>query len=105
VRELGDRRTEGQVLGYVGLLHARQGRAAEARASLGSGEALLAQSADASSLAIVLCASAEAEHLAGDASPARAILERARVLARSLEAGEESELGLALARVSMLIGC
>ena len=105
VRELGDRRTEGQVLGYVGLLHARQGRAAEARAALDSSESLLAQSADAGSLAIVLCASAEAAHRAGDASRAREVLDRACVLARSLEAGEASELGLALARASTLIGC
>ena len=101
-RNLEDQLAEGQVLGYLGLLHARQGRARDARDCLAAGEALLLRGGDPHTIGVLLCARVEAEHLAGDASAAHATLERARALARDVDAGEQSDLGRALARVSKL---
>ena len=103
-RDMGDQRSEGQFLGYLGLLHARQMRPGQARACLQAGEALLRVVADRPSLAILLCASAEAEGLAGDASAARAAQAQAQEIAGAIGAGADSELGLALARVGDLLG-
>ena len=101
--ELDDRVTEGQVLGYLGLLHARERRVDEARTVLAWAESLLAGGGDANAMAIVLCARAEAEHLAGDREAAQATLERVLTFARDLETGEQSELGRTLARVTSLL--
>ena len=103
-RDMGDQRSEGQFLGYLGLLHARQMRQGEARACLQAGEALLRAVADRPSLAILLCASAEAQGLAGDATAARATQAQAQAIAVAIGAGADSEIGLALARVGDLVG-
>ena len=67
------------------------------------GEQLLSRGGDANTLGLLLCARTESEHIARDARAARATLERALALAKDLDAGVESELGRALARVSKLI--
>ena len=103
-RESGDRRTEGQFLSYLGLLHARQANFVEARRCLDSGEALLRAVSDRTSLGILLCSRAETEHLAGVPDAARAALAEADVIAAEVGAGPDSELGLALARVRNLCG-
>ncbi len=97
-RELQDRRCEGQFLGYLGLALAHVSRFAESRSGLDAGESLLAEMSDPFSLAVLLCARAEVEHLAGCAGAARAYFERAASLAQGLAIGASSELGLALAR-------
>jgi hypothetical protein len=98
-RELGDRRSEGQVLGYLGLAHARQARFDKARACLDTGEALLREMSDRLSLGVLLCCRAEAVHIAGDLDAAEDALAEAESLATATGAGADSELGLALARV------
>jgi predicted ATPase/class 3 adenylate cyclase/tetratricopeptide (TPR) repeat protein len=98
-RESGHRRREGQFLGYLGLLHAHQGKFDEARHCLDAGEALLRQVSDRTSLGLLLCGRAEAEHLAGVARTASAALAAADVIATEVRAGPDSELALALARV------
>jgi predicted ATPase/class 3 adenylate cyclase/Tfp pilus assembly protein PilF len=103
-RDLGHRRTEGQIRGYLGLLHAHAGRFDEARGCLDSGEALLRSLSDRTSLGILLCSRAETECLAGVGSAAKAALEAADACAVAVNAGPDSELGLALARVRSLLG-
>ena len=103
-RQIGDQHGEGQFLGYLGLLHARQARPGEARACLLAGEARLRTTVDQPSLAILLCARAEAEQLAGDNMIGRALLAQAQEIASEIGAGKKSELGLTLTRVSDLLG-
>src|SRR5207245_3178217 len=86
-RELGDRRSEGQVLGYLGPLHARQARFDEARACLDTGEALLRAMSDRLSLGVLLCCRAEAAHLSGDPGAATDALAEAASLATQIGAG------------------
>ena len=103
-RDLGDRRSQGQFLGYAGLLHARQGRDHDARECLSAGETLLRSMSDWHSLGILLCASAEAYHRAGDLRAAVAALADARAIASDLESvPAESELGRALQGASDLV--
>ena len=101
--DLGYRRIEGQVLGYLGLLFAHQARFDEAHRCLDSGEAALHAVSDEMSLGILLCSRAEAEHLAGDASAATAALDEAKATAVAVKAGADSELGLVLKRVRDLL--
>jgi len=102
--ESGDRRSEGQTLSYLGLLHAHQANFAEARRCLDSSETLLRAVTDRTSLGILLCNRAEAEHLAGVSSSAKAALAEADVIAAEVGTGPDSELGLALTRVRNLLG-
>jgi tetratricopeptide (TPR) repeat protein len=102
-RDLGDRRSEGQTLSYLALLHAHQANFVEARHCLDAGEALLRAVSDQMSLGILLCNRAEAEHLAGVPDAAGAALEATNVIATEVGAGPDSELGLALARVRNLL--
>ena len=102
-RTLGDPIAEGQFLGYLGLLHARQGRHNDARRCLGSGQALLHAASDAFGLGVLLTSRAEAHHLAGDDAAATASLAAVATIAAEVGAGPASEIGLALARVRVLI--
>ena len=103
-RALADWRSEGQVLGYLGRLYARQSNFVEARRCLESSEALLRAAPDPDSLGITLCSRAESEHLAGDSATAAAALAEAGAIAAKIEAGQDSELGQALARAQRVIG-
>ncbi|MFN0185484.1 MAG: ATP-binding protein [Aquabacterium sp.] len=98
-QELGDKNYEGQFLAYFALLHARQGRHDQATECLERGEALLRETSDPFSLAILQCSRAEARHRAGDAQAAGLALAAAEAAAVELGAGETSELGISLARV------
>ncbi len=102
-QRIGDRHTEGQVLGYLGVEHARQRAIDEARECLDRGQVLLREAADALSLGILLCGRAECEWLAGDTRAAEAARREATELATQAGAGPDSELGLALARVSEML--
>lgn len=102
-RTLGDHRSEGQILGYRGLLDARQQRFDSARAMIDEGERLLLASADQLSLALLLCARAESEHLAGSPGAAAQALHRAQALGALVGAATGSELQQALARVQDLM--
>jgi predicted ATPase/class 3 adenylate cyclase/tetratricopeptide (TPR) repeat protein len=102
-RELGHRRAEGQVLTYLGLLHARRASFDAARDCLDTGEALLRAASDQFSLGILLCNRAEVEHLARAPAAAQAALLAADTIANEVSAGEDSELGRALARVRRLL--
>ena len=100
----GYRRLEGQILSYLGLLHARQANFVDARDCLDSGEALLRAVSDQTSLGILLCSRVETEYLAAHPDVARVALAAAEVIAAEVRAGPDSELGLALARVRDLPG-
>ena len=102
-RELADHTSQGQSLGYLGLSHARQGRFDQGRECLAAGELLLKDASDPISLALLQCCRAEAEFLAGSLEAARRAAAAARALARSIGAGPESELGVALAQIGRLI--
>ena len=102
-RVLADPRLEGQFRASLGLLLARQGRMAEGRECLVIGEALLRESSDRLSLALLLCARAESEHLAAESTAALRFLQEARVLASQADVGEASELGQALARLKSMV--
>jgi hypothetical protein len=95
-RKLGDRRLEGQFLGYLGLARAKQGRFDEASQCLRLGERLLGEVGDRGNRAVLLCQWTEAECLAGDVSAASDLLEQARLLATETNAGVDSELGVLL---------
>jgi predicted ATPase len=99
---LGDRRMQGQILGYQGLLFARRGLTGQALQCLAEGESLLRAVADPFSLGVLLCARAETEVLSGSAELAHARLAEARQMALEIGANPMSELGLALARVESL---
>lgn len=102
---LGDRRSEGQFLGYLGLARARQGRFGEAVESLGTGNRLLAAVEDRVNQAALLCQWVQAECLAGNAIEAAARLAQAEALTRGSELGESSELAALLRdAASMLDG-
>jgi hypothetical protein len=102
-RDLGDRRSEGQFLGYLGVLHARQSRFGAARECLATGEQLLRSVSDRASLGVLLCGRAEAEHRAGDAQAATDALAQAGAIAVELaEFDVESEFGQALSRARAL---
>ncbi len=99
-RDLTDRRAEGQCLTYLGLLHARCGRHAQARGCLVEGGGLLEAVSDRVSLGVLLCARAEAEHLAGDVAAAGAAWAAAQQIEAELVVVQpDSEFGQALQRV------
>ena len=86
------------------MLHARQSRHAEARRCLDDGQALLEAAPDRIGLGVLLCSRAEAAQLAGDAAAARTAFDAASSIGREIGAGEESELGQALARLRAMGG-
>ena len=94
----------GECLGHLGLLHARQGRHAQALRCLDEGEAQLRALSDKWLLGILLCGRAEALHWAGDAAASAAALASAAELAVDTQAAEKSELGAALSRTRALVG-
>ncbi|MEO8124320.1 MAG: tetratricopeptide repeat protein, partial [Burkholderiales bacterium] len=102
-QELADHTSQGQSLGYLGLSHARQGRFDVARECFAAGELLLQKVSDPTSLALLQCARAEAEFLAGRLEVARLSARYAEKLARGAGAGSDSELGVALTRIGRLI--
>jgi hypothetical protein len=91
------------VLGYLGVLHARQGRHDEARTCLEEGHRLLVEVGDLSSLGVLSCGRAEALWRAGDPDEARRAHARATALAGEIQAEPESEFGQALALVGRLV--
>ncbi|MEO5882210.1 MAG: tetratricopeptide repeat protein [Caldimonas sp.] len=102
-RATGERRSEGQVLSYLGALLARNGQASAAAELLTQAENVFAEGSDGLSLGILRCHRAEAACLAQDRESAREHLREARRLSVELAAEPQSELGLALARVSSLL--
>jgi predicted ATPase/class 3 adenylate cyclase len=94
----------GECLGHLGLLHARQGRHAQALVCLDEGEAQLRALSDQWLLGILLCGRAEALHWAGDAAASSAAIASAAALAVETNAAAESELGAALSRTLALVG-
>ena len=91
-RASGDRRKQGQFLGYLAIAQARSGHVAQARASLAAAEALPTSQSDRLSFALLQCDRAEIEALAGGAGAAHTALDQARAIARELECAVESEL-------------
>ncbi|HEX2540428.1 MAG TPA: tetratricopeptide repeat protein [Caldimonas sp.] len=98
-----DLRCEGQFLGYLGLLEARSGHRTAAETAFERGEALLRETKDPVSLAILLCAAAQAAHLAADRDRATASLDEAMAIAGRTGMESTSELGLALAEATTLL--
>ncbi len=98
-RQLQDRPSEGQFLGYLGQLHAQCGDIAAARDCIAQAQAVLASLDDPFKLGLLLCQHAEVERLGGDPVAAQAAIERARRIYADIGAGPESEIGLALARL------
>jgi len=83
-RELGDRRSEGQVLGYLGLLHARQAGSTRRAPASNSGEALLRAMSDRLSLGVLLCCRPKALNSPATSTPPGALSPRRnRWLARA----------------------
>jgi len=104
MRELSDRRGEGQILGYLGRARGRLCEFELARKCFASGYALLKEVSDTLSLGVLLCDRAECEWNAGNAAAAHLALKEARELAQEAGAGKQSELGQALTRVADLVG-
>ena len=95
---------KGQILGYLGLLHARQGRHAIASERLDAGAALLREASDEINLGVLLCARAELEWRSDRFDAARITLGEAEAIARSTEGATGSELATALEGVRTLFG-
>ena len=104
-RAIGERQTLGQALGYLGLLLARQGEFGAARERLDDGAAILRQISSHVDLGLLLCARAEAEHLAGDVSAAHNAIGEAAAIAAAIgaESAIDSELARTLDRVRALV--
>ena len=98
-QQLGDRRTEGQFLGHQAVALARGGRLEEADAALAKAQALLLSQGDPVSRGLLCAQRAEVAGLAGDIQRAKTALDEATTLAESAQAGPESELGKAIARL------
>jgi hypothetical protein len=90
------RRIEGQTLGYLGLLHANCGRFEDARTCLDTGEMILRELSDQTSIGILLCCRVEVDQRRGAADAAQAALVEAEAIAVEVGAGANSELGVAL---------
>jgi predicted ATPase/class 3 adenylate cyclase/Tfp pilus assembly protein PilF len=103
-RALANRHLEGLFLGYLGRLHGREARHAEAAQCLDAGQALLETALDRVGLGILMCSRAEAAHLAGDDEAARRALTVAQRTADTVGAGRDSELGMALERLRGVVG-
>jgi len=102
-QDLEDFRLEGQFRGYMGLLQARMHHFPEARSCLAAGEAMLLKAQDNTSLALLLFARAEAEHLAGESEAAMDAWLRGREIALQSPVDVNSELGRVLARLQALL--
>jgi len=101
-RELGDRRSEGLFLGYLGQLQIQLGQLDQADASLSSGASLMEQLGDPLGTGLLKCHQAEWAIRSGDPAEARRILLEVQRIALELGSGPNSELGLSLARVGAL---
>ncbi len=102
-QQVADRRLEGLCLGYLGLVQARQNDFDDGRLHLAQGEALLRQMVDLPGLGVLLCGSAECEWRAKRHGAALDAYAEAGQLATQINAGPQSELGQALARVAALM--
>ncbi len=100
---LADRRSQGQVLGFLGLLHTRQGHVAEGRALLDEGQSLLEAAQDDADLGLLLCKSAEAFLLASDKKSATLIQRKASAVAERLSANISFEFKTAIERLDSLL--
>lgn len=98
LRDGGNRRSEGIVLGDLGELHMVQGRMDEARASLEAGERLLRTVHDPLELGKLLATRTRLEHAAAQPDEARQTLAEAESLADQVGAGHDSDLRHALAK-------
>jgi len=101
--ELGNRRAQAQIGAQLGLMRARLGGAEEGLVQIGQALAFLRPAGDAASLALALCAQAEALWLAGDAGQARSAAEEAHAQMLQAGAGAASEVGVALASLQELL--
>ncbi len=97
-RRLGDRRLEGQFLGYLGCLYARMKRFDDARRDSDAGFELLRSASDSFNLAVLLCGRAEMEWMSGATERARIALSEAEDISLKIGGGPGSELALALDR-------
>ena len=93
---LGDRRSQGQVLGSLGVLHTRQGRVQEGRRLLDEGRSLLEAAHDDADLALLLCKSAEAFLMVGDKDRAALHRQEASAVAERLGTNVPLELKTAI---------
>jgi len=100
---LADRRSQGQVLGFLGLLHTRQGRTSEGRALLDAGQSLLEAAQDDANLALLLCKSAEACLLASDKASAASNQQKARAVAERLSADIPFEVKTTIERLDSML--
>ena len=103
-REVGARRNEGVVLGELGELHARAGRAGDAHCALAEGERLLRDVGDPLALGGLLCTVARLERGEGNLEAAAATLADAESCAAEAAAGAGSGLGQAIARLRAELG-
>ncbi|RVU44374.1 ATP-binding protein [Rubrivivax rivuli] len=97
--QLGDRRTEGQFMGHRAVALARSDRFAEAQACIEQATSLLQPQGDPISLGLLAVQRAEVAWRAGRHAEVQPAMDNALALAAAAEAGPESELGKAIARL------
>ena len=95
-RQRGDQRSQGQFLGYLGLLVARAGDPVQGRDLLQEGIALLRRVQDRSSLAIALCQYVQGCALWDDGTGGKASLDEAMAIAAESAVAAGAELSVAL---------
>lgn len=101
--ELGNRRAQAQIGAQLGLMQARLGDAEGGLMQVSLALQFLRPAGDAASLALALCAQAEALWLAGDAAQAQSAADEARAQAQQAGSGAASESGVALANLQALL--
>jgi len=96
VQDFGDQASEGTTLGWLGLLHGKQGKFTSAREYLAQGAELLQEVKVHPPLTHLWCQKGQVECLAGDADAAGAALQQATALVQPLDLTEVSELARAI---------
>ena len=102
-RRAGDRRAEGQFLGYLASALARQEDCESAMQHLSAAEARLVEMSDQLSLAFLACQRVEVLSIAGKLDDASRALDAARAMLRHLGAGPDSELARRLSRAESVL--
>jgi Flp pilus assembly protein TadD len=97
--QLGDKRTEGQFMGHRAVALARDGAFELARSAIEKAAQLLLGQSDPISRGLLCVQSAEVASRSGDQASVQPALDEAIALAAEAEAGPESELGKAIARL------
>jgi len=101
--DVHDEQSQGQILGFLGLLHCQRGNHLEGRRLIDQGKQQFRSGANDGDLTVLLCQSSEAYLLAGDEKGANRDFEEAERMATAVGAPLPFEIAAALARAQKLL--